>query len=71
VRPDGSIALRELGYEDQEPQEALVMDEDFTQQTMTLAIEGLWLRPGMLQQGQRVRRVVYYLESDLRAVAYV
>lgn len=71
VKPDGSIAIREMGYEDQEPEDALILNEDFTQETLTLAIDGLWLRPGMSQHGRRVRRVVYYIERDIRAVTYV
>lgn len=74
VTSDGQVQVLTSGYELELSQDIqgqyLVLDHDFTQRVLTLSISGTWLMPGVIIEDQRVKRIVYTQEQDLRAQVY-
>lgn len=75
INSNGEVQILQENYSFEVSKEVqgdyLVIDRDFTQETLTLSISGFWLIPGMEIDGYRVNRVVYTQEKSLKAVAYV
>jgi hypothetical protein len=71
ARDDGTISIRAEGATIETPEQLWALDEDGDAGAREVAIDGLWLRPAMVQGEERVRRVAYSIGETLRAVYYV